>query len=51
MNAGGSVAEWQHVLTAMRDNAIAAMQITGGDIQLTTTSNDQNLWMTFGLVT
>jgi site-specific DNA recombinase len=37
MNASGPVADWQHVLTARRDNAIAAMQITGGDIQLTTT--------------
>jgi site-specific DNA recombinase len=35
MNASGPVADWQQVLTAMRDNDIAGMQITGDDIRLT----------------
>ena len=35
MNASGPVADWQQVLTAMRDNDIAGIEITGDDIQLT----------------
>jgi hypothetical protein len=30
---GGPVADWQQVLSAMRDNDIAGMEITGDDIR------------------
>lgn len=36
LNASGPVADWQQVLTAMRDNGIAGIEIDGDDIQFTT---------------
>lgn len=35
LKASGPVAEWQQLLTAMRDNDIAGIEIDGDDIQLT----------------
>jgi hypothetical protein len=35
MKASGPVADWQQVLTAMRDNDIAGIEMAGDDIQFT----------------
>jgi hypothetical protein len=43
MEASGPVAAWQQVLTAMRGNDIAGMEITGDNFQLTRTEHDRCL--------
>ncbi len=38
LKATGPVADWQMVLTAMRDNDIAGVEVTGDEIRWTSTT-------------